>query len=274
MINPNSKIAQQFWETGKLPCPILDFHAHMHEHPSIYFPAPDTDGMMRSMDNFNIRWLMFFSHLTMYNPDCGEQFQIDAVRKYPNRLRAYHAIHSRHPNPEKHIREMEENPDVYVGCKILGDYNRYPIDDPVNFPYYEYLNATKKLLLLHTWGGSTNNGAQNVANIAKRFPDITIICGHSFYGLIEDSVQLTKEYPNIYYELTAIPITRGYLEDLVTAVGGSERILFGTDLPWFSTMHGAGMVLSADISDEDRLNIFYRNGDKILSRFDWYKLDY
>ena len=42
---------------------------------------------------------------------------------------------------------------------------------------------------------------------------------------------------------------------------------------WFSTMHGAGMVLSADISDEDRLNIFYRNGDKILSRFPWYTLD-
>ena len=39
-------------------------------------------------------------------------------------------------------------------------------------------------------------------------------------------------------------------------------------------MHGAGMILDADISDEDRENIFYKNADKILKRFDWYKLDY
>jgi len=274
MINPNSKMAQTFWETGKLPCPIIDVHAHMHEHPSIYFPAADTEGMMRSMNNFNIRWLFFFSHLSMYNPDIGEKYNMEGVRMYPDRLRAYHAIHSRHPNPDKHIREMEDNPDIYVGCKILGDYNRFPIDDPVNFPYYEYLNETGKLLLLHTWGGSPVNGAKNVYNIANRYPNIPIICGHSFFGKIEESIDMLKEFPNIYYELTAIPIVRGYLEDIIERTGGTEKILFGTDLPWFSTMHGAGMILDADISDEDRENIFYKNADKILKRFDWYKLDY
>ena len=45
----------------------------------------------------------------------------------------------------------------------------------------------------------------------------------------------------------------------------SGRVLFGTDLPWFSTMHGVGMVLSAEITDRDRENIFFRNGERLLA---------
>ena len=33
MINSNSKLAQEFWEKGRLnDCPVLDFHAHMFNH--------------------------------------------------------------------------------------------------------------------------------------------------------------------------------------------------------------------------------------------------
>ncbi len=273
MINSNSKLAKQFWETGKLPCPILDFHAHMDEHPAIYFPAPSAEDMMRSMNNFGIRWLFFCNHLALDDPMYGEHFNRDNVAKYPDRLRAYHIILPRHLDCDGIIRDLEEHGDKYIGCKILGDYSSFPIDDPSIFPVYKYLNDHKLLLLIHTWGGSPYNGAQNVANIAKSFPDITIVAGHTFFGRQKEGVKLCLQYPNVYFELTAVPIMRGCLEDIVETAGGSERILFGTDLPWFSTMHGAGMVLSADITDEDRLNIFYRNGDRILSRFPWYTLD-
>ena len=42
-------------------------------------------------------------------------------------------------------------------------------------------------------------------------------------------------------------------------------MLFGTDLPWFSPLHGIGCVLSAEITDEDRRNILYRNAEKLLA---------
>ena len=58
---------------------------------------------------------------------------------------------------------------------------------------------------------------------------------------------------------------RGVLERFVGELG-SERILFGTDLPWFSTFYYIGAILDADITDDDRRNIFYRNGKKLLAR--------
>ncbi len=259
MINKNSELALEFWRTGILPCPIRDFHAHMDEHAEIYFPFSSADEMVKDMDRNGVKSLFFCGHFALDDPLYGEQYNVKAVRKYPDRLRAYHIIHSRCLDPEREIREVDENPDVYVGFKLLGDYNRFPVDDPVHDPYYEYLNETKKFLLLHTWGGS----AWDVESIAKRFPEIRIICGHSFFSRQKEGAERLKKYPNVYFELTAIPIVRGYLEDIVNAAG-SERVLFGTDLPWFSTMHGIGMVLGADIGDEDRKNIFYRNGDRLL----------
>jgi predicted TIM-barrel fold metal-dependent hydrolase len=84
-------------------------------------------------------------------------------------------------------------------------------------------------------------------------------------------VRLADEFPNFYYELTAVLDDRGPLDFfLEKARGGSRQVLFGTDLPWFSLHHGIGSVLSADMSDDDRRNIFYRNGVRLLSRFKWF----
>ena len=264
MINKNSELALSFWETGRLPCKILDFHAHMDEHAEIYFPFSSADDMVRDMDKNGVEKLFFCGHFALDDPLYGEQYNVAAVRRHPDRLRAYHIIHSRHLDPEREIAEVDGSPDVYVGFKLLGDYNDFPVDDPCHDPYYEYLNRTGKLLLLHTWGHSGNDGWQNVAGIAKRFPNVPIICGHSFFDDITRGVSETAKYPNVYYEITAIPIVRGYLEEIVR-IAGSERVLFGTDLPGFSTMHGVGTVLGADITDDDRLNIFYRNGEKLAA---------
>ena len=262
MIDKNSELASAFWETGRLPCPILDFHAHMDEHPAIYFPFSSADEMVRDMDRNGVARLFFCGHLALDDPLFGEAYNVAAVRKHPDRLRAYHIVHSRHLDPARDIREVEEAPDVYVGFKLLGDYNAFPVDDPCHDPYYDYLSETGKLLLLHTWGGSPYDGPVNVAAVARRFPRLRIICGHSFFGCQCEGVLATRQYPNVWYELTAVPIMRGCLEDIVR-LAGSERVLFGTDLPWFSTLHGVGMVLGADLSDEERRNIFHRNGERL-----------
>ncbi len=50
--------------------------------------------------------------------------------------------------------------------------------------------------------------------------------------------------------------------------GQSERMLFGTELPWFSPIAGLGCLLSADITDDDRHNIYHRNAERLLERFE------
>lgn len=269
MINQKSQLALDFWKNGKLSCPVLDFHAHMHEYAALYFPYVDEAGMAHTMDRCGTRWTLFCSHLALYDPINGEAVQQKAVKSFPNHFRAYHGVISRYADPDRHLKEIEENPDIYVGCKFLCDYYDTKLSDPIHTPYFRYLNEHKLLALLHTWGGSKCDESDEVRIVAERYPDVTFICGHSFFGNFDQAYDRLKDLGNIYYELTAVPIEPGFMEKICRKAG-SERLLFGSDLPWFATSHSIGCVLSADLTDNDRENIFWRNGDRILRRFEWY----
>jgi predicted TIM-barrel fold metal-dependent hydrolase len=44
----------------------------------------------------------------------------------------------------------------------------------------------------------------------------------------------------------------------------SKKIVFGTDLPWYSPHYAAGAILFARIDDEARHDILWRNAEKLL----------
>jgi len=195
---------------------------------------------------------------------------LEVARKYSKRFKAYHIVSSRQLEVEKDLERVENNRDMYVGFKFLCDYYRVPLSDARHTPYWEYADRHGLLVLCHTWGGSAYDGPEEAEKILSRYSNLVLIAGHSFHGQWDRAVELASRYPNLYLELTAVLDDRGALDLFVEKVG-SERILFGTDLPWFSYYHGIGAILSARITDEDRQNIFYRNGEKLLSRFPWFQ---
>ena len=52
--------------------------------------------------------------------------------------------------------------------------------------------------------------------------------------------------------------------DVATGEAGSEKIIFGTDTPWFNHHNYIGALLGAEMSDDDRRNILYRNAQRLL----------
>jgi predicted TIM-barrel fold metal-dependent hydrolase len=271
VINHASALAQEFWESPRLPhCPVLDFHAHMHDAAGLFLPRQEPEGMLRTMEACNVVLALFCGHGTMTVPALGETQDMEAVRRYPDRFKAYHAVISRHLDPARDLKRMEEHPDVFVGWKFHPDWYGIPLFDDRHTPYWEYADAHRLLVLSHTWGHSDKDGPAEVERIVNKYPNLVFIAGHSFHGEWSRGPELARAYPNLYLELTAVLDNRGAL-DLLVAEAGSEQILFGTDLPWFSTHHGIGAVLSAEMTDEDRRNILYRNGAKLLARFPWFE---
>lgn len=94
---------------------------------------------------------------------------------------------------------------------------------------------------------------------AKRRVPVLLNC---FSGKWEVLYSFLKEFPEL---VCIIHGERGVIEDLVRRVG-SGCMLFGTDLPWFDEYQAAGGVLSADISEDDMRNIFYRNAENIFGK--------
>jgi predicted TIM-barrel fold metal-dependent hydrolase len=270
VINRDSSLAQEFWEHGRLDdCPILDFHAHMHDAAGLFLPRRSPEGMLRTMEACNVVLALFCGHETMTHPSVGESKDMEVVRRYPDRFRAYHVVMSRHLDPDRDLKRMAEHPDVFVGFKFHPDSYGVPLSDPRHDPYWEYADAHDLLVLSHTWGHSENDGPAEVEKIVRKYRHLVFIAGHSFHGEWPRGPELARTYPNLYLELTAVLDNRGAL-DLLVEQAGSQQILFGTDLPWFSTHHGIGAVLSAEMTDEDRRNILYRNGARLLPRFPWF----
>lgn len=103
---------------------------------------------------------------------------------------------------------------------------------------------------------------------AQKYPHAKFLMGHCIFGDWEYARRVVKETAgNVYLELTAIPGENGRIEQLVEDVG-SDRILYGTDMPWFDEYQAVGGVLSARISEDDMRNILYRNAQKILKETD------
>jgi len=111
------------------------------------------------------------------------------------------------------------------------------------------------------FGAETRPG--EVRKVAAKHPKVTFFLGHSLNNHWQEAIDITKEFPNTYLELTSVPGARGVMEVLV-AGAGSDRILFGTDLPWFEEHQGVGSLLSADITEDDIHNILHRNARRIL----------
>ena len=265
-INPDSALAAEFWEQGKsASCPVYDMHGHMGPWHSIYFPRAEASEMVKSMDAAGVKLLCFAHHASLFAPDIGNAASVAAVKAFPGRFRAYLAVNPHYPEfLERDLADYDSLRDVYVGLKFLADYHGVPVSDDRYKAAWEFANDRGLPVLMHTWGGSACDGAPEARKIAQRYSRIKLFLGHSFNNHWAEAIDLAREFPHVYLELTSVLGRRGVLELFCEKVG-SRRLLYGTDLPWFDEHQSIGSVLAADITEEDRHNILHGNAEKILA---------
>jgi len=99
--------------------------------------------------------------------------------------------------------------------------------------------------------------------IAAQYPDVRLILGHSCYGAWAEAIALGAEFPNVYLELTAAAHVYGLIEWMCREAG-SEKVLYGTDYPWFDPFVYIGFVTFACISEDAMRNILYNNARRLL----------
>ena len=154
----------------------------------------------------------------------------------------------------------------FAGYKILAAYYNTAITLDACKPLWEHAHEDGLPVLLHTWGGDACAGCGPVREIAQRYPNARIIMGHAQYGDWDKAIALSREFPNVYCELTAAYAVNGVIAKMVNA-GIEDRILFGTDLPWFDPMYAIGCVVFSDISDAARRKILRDNAARIFERW-------
>lgn len=270
MINEESRLADLFWEEGKLKdCPIIDMHAHGGNSGKSFMPAGDTKDMLDSMDRCNVVLTCTVGHKALAIGPEGSEEDLRLARKFNDHFRLYHIVYSNNMKPEDSLKRVDENRDMFIGFKFHPASYEVALSDDRHRPFWEYADENRMIVLCHTRDRKQFCDQKEVSRILDKYSNLVLLAGHSFNRDWESAAEMVREYPNLYLELTGTLNHNNGVDTLIEQ-GVSRKLLFGADLPWFSYHRSIGAVLSAEMTDEDRRNIFYRNAKNLLERFDWF----
>ena len=130
------------------------------------------------------------------------------------------------------------------------------------YPFLEVASLGGGLCLLHESPART-------AFYARRFPNLTFIV----HAGVEEEIESCRQLDNIWFEIVQRPKGPKSDWDLPQLVKqlGSERILFGTDLPYYDFRILQAQVESASIDETTRDRIAFQNAVTLIQRLrpDW-----
>jgi predicted TIM-barrel fold metal-dependent hydrolase len=130
-----------------------------------------------------------------------------------------------------------------------------------------HAQALKAVIFQHTWIKARGNlpgesTPMDLAALAARHPDATIICGHTG-GQWEIGVRAVRPFPNVAVDLGGGDPTAGMVETAVRELGAG-RVLYGSDAPGRSFASQLGKVMGADVTEADRKLILGENLRRLL----------
>jgi predicted TIM-barrel fold metal-dependent hydrolase len=177
---------------------------------------------------------------------------------------------------EKIIKWIRNGP--CVGIKYAG-HDRHAIrcNHPNNDPIISLAGDLNALIYIHSWlkvGGDPRrpgggNGAgeatpMDVVELARRFPEVPIICGHTG-GDWELGIRAVRPQKNVYLEFAGSDPHSGAV-DLAVNELGAERIVWGGHTPSRSFATELAKVLDADLTNDQRMLILGSNLRRIAGQ--------
>ncbi|MGB9678057.1 MAG: amidohydrolase family protein, partial [Candidatus Ratteibacteria bacterium] len=143
-----NKLWKEFLEKGKLKdCPVIDIHCHMGLFYGSHMPYSEPDIMAKRMEISGVKMIIFCHHYSLFYPEKGNIYNIEAVRKYPEKFKAYCGINPNYPETiKKDLETFYKYRDIYVGFKLLPDYHRVCLSDDRYKDVFEFADKNKLIV--------------------------------------------------------------------------------------------------------------------------------
>ena len=254
---------KEFREAGRLESVyVIDCHTHMDDIYDASTPLFRVDDCMRYIERENVKSIWCAPHPDLFGAATVNGCIEDYMSRYPGRIMGYFGFNPNYAERyEAQMHKVLENPG-YIGFKFLPVYHNTALDSEKYSAALETADKYNLTVLSHTWG-NTACSPKETEVILKKYRNLQFIMGHSSPNELDAAIALVKKYDNVYLDLCDIHRHSGIVDKMVSSVG-SEKILFGTDMPWYDPDYCIGSVLCAHISDAERENVFYKNAERIL----------
>jgi hypothetical protein len=165
------------------------------------------------------------------------------------------------------------------GLKLHPVNNRFSPHDRRMWPAYSKAMEKGLPILFHSGEGelaghpgADNGRPSNFEPVLESFPKLTVILAHMSKGFLEESVALAQRFNSVYFDISAIislmGIKGGFSSDahageLIRKIG-VDRVLFGSDWPWFDPLLAMERFSRLDLTEEEKRKILGINSAKIF----------
>lgn len=262
---------------------IIDFHAHCFPDDlapraveRVLTTSPGakvwTDGTLAGL-----RRAMAKSRVTtaVVLPVATKASQVTTINRAAPGLRADDIIpfgclhpHTKHIGDE--IAFMKAN--GIQGIKLHPEFQDFYLDDNAVFPLYEALADAGLMVVFHAGvdpGPFTNDHSMPAAilNVRNRFPALRIVASHMGGHQVWDEVERHLVGTPVWFETSTAP--ENFAPEAFVGMcrrHGVERVLFGSDTPWFDQAFDTRWVESSGLTDAELEKVFHENADALLRR--------
>ena len=147
------------------------------------------------------------------------------------------------------------------GVKLHPDTQRFKADDPKAMRIYEMCESSGLPVCVHT--GDSRYDYSNpgrIVNVLKQFPNLKFIGAHfGGWSVWEEARRLLPDFPNLVVDTSSSSywLKKEKFLEMIRAYG-SERVMFGTDYPFWTQKPEIDFFRSLDLDEKETEDIFWR----------------
>jgi predicted TIM-barrel fold metal-dependent hydrolase len=163
------------------------------------------------------------------------------------------------------------------GIKLHPSNQFYYPDDRRLWPAYAHIQALGLPIISHSGtvavapGGGHYAHPRHFTEVVSAFPKLTVVLAHAGRGAFDTAQEMASTYPNVFFDCCATvngtEVTPDLSDDeavsLLRALG-CDRVLFGSDYPWFDPILDAQRIGSLPLSSAEKRAILYENAQRTL----------
>jgi predicted TIM-barrel fold metal-dependent hydrolase len=163
------------------------------------------------------------------------------------------------------------------GIKLHPAAQRFYPDDKRLSPVYARATELGWPVIFHSGAFALGPAATDQATLRyfppllKAFPDLTIVLGHMGFGDFDTCAAIAADFPNAMFDCCFTvngtdPAPAISDEEAAAAFRkvGTDRVMFGSDYPWFDPALDAARIERLPLSDAEKRSVLYENGARVF----------
>lgn len=235
-------------------------------YPGSYYKL---DMIEKKMEQYGIqRALVYHDAAKEDDPAKGNRLVLEMTKNSDKFYPVFVALpHHTRPDfkPSVFLESLRENRVRAVKIFPGVDSHNFLLIKPVCGELFEMLEENNIPLLV----GHDQVGLEGIYQLTQNFKNLRIILTDYTYRQDRNMYALLDKMPNVYIETIGYKTFTGI--EAFCKRFGSERLIFGSGMPFYSGASAVSMIHYADLTEEEKENIAFRNLDRLLSEVSYLK---